>query len=84
MKFAKIKCITAIGLFTLLTISVQLAAQDKQDEHHKHHHYQLIDLGTFGGPNTNFVTQGVGAQVLNNRGIVTGSAATFERHLTHW
>jgi hypothetical protein len=49
---------------------------DSQDHNPKHHHYRLIDLGTFGGPNTNFVTQGVGAQVLNHRGVVTGSADT--------
>jgi probable HAF family extracellular repeat protein len=45
---------TAITLLTVLTIPVQLAAQDNQDHNsdHKHHHYQLIDLGTFGGPNS--------------------------------
>jgi probable HAF family extracellular repeat protein len=48
----------------------------RQDHNPKHHHYQLIDIGTFGGPNSNFVTQGVGAQNLNNRGVVTGSADT--------
>jgi hypothetical protein len=66
----------ALTLFATLAIPVQLAAQDKQDHPHQYHHYQLIDLGTFGGPNTNFVSQGVGAQVLNNRGTVTGSADT--------
>jgi len=76
MKFPKMHRIAAVGLLTLLALSMQLAAQDKQDHHHKHHHYQLIDIGTFGGPNSNFVTQGVGAQVLNNRGTVTGSADT--------
>jgi probable HAF family extracellular repeat protein len=44
--------------------------------HHQYHHYKLIDTGTFGGPNTYLFTQGVGAQVLNNRGVVTGSADT--------
>jgi probable HAF family extracellular repeat protein len=63
-------------LVAALATPVQLAAQGKQDHIQKHHHYKLIDLGTFGGPNTNFVTQGVGAQVLNNRGVVTGSADT--------
>jgi probable HAF family extracellular repeat protein len=76
MKFAKPKQIAAISFFTLLVLPVQLAAQDKQDHQHMHHHYQLIDLGTFGGPNANFITQGVGAQVQNSRGVVTGSADT--------
>ena len=64
MKFARVNCITAIGLFTLLAISVQLVAQDtaKQNHHHKFPHYQLIDVGTFGGPNTNFFTNGQAAR----------------------
>jgi len=39
----------AATLFAALAIPVQLAAQDNQDNHHKHHHYQLVDMGTFGG-----------------------------------
>jgi probable HAF family extracellular repeat protein len=74
----------SIGIFHLLPAQAQQdtltdkTEQGDDSEHHnpKHHHYQLIDLGTFGGPNANFVTQGVGAQVLNNRGVVTGSADT--------
>lgn len=64
-----------IALFVALAIPVRLAAQHNQGSH-KHHHYKLIDLGTFGGPNSEVVTQGVVAQVLNNRGVVTGSADT--------
>jgi len=76
MKFAKLNCITAIALFTLLAIPVQLAAQDKQDHHHMHHHYQLIDLGTFGGPNSYVNVTTTYAPVLNNGGDVTGWAET--------
>jgi probable HAF family extracellular repeat protein len=82
MKFARMKCITAIGLFTLLALSIQLAAQDKQDHQHMHHHYQLVDLGsTFGGPSSEF-NPGSGndyfqfTSVLNSRGIVVGFADT--------
>jgi probable HAF family extracellular repeat protein len=50
-----------------------LAALDSSTSHP---HYKLLDLGTFGGPNVNFVTQGVGSQVLNSRGVLTGSADT--------
>lgn len=42
--------ITALTLFATLAIPVQLAAQDEQDHHHMHNYYQLIDIGTFGGP----------------------------------
>jgi len=42
--------ITALTLLAALAVPVQLAAQNEPEQHHKHHHYQLIDLGTFGGP----------------------------------
>jgi len=32
-----------------LALPVQLAAQDEQRDQQMHHHYQLIDMGTFGG-----------------------------------
>jgi len=67
----------AVPLFAVLAMQLQLAAQDNQSQSEpKHHHYQLIDLGTFGGPNTNFFTLGQAAQILNNRGIATGAADT--------
>jgi len=48
MKFAKRTSIITIALFTVLVLPLHLGAQ----EHHaNHHHYQLIDLGTLGGPN---------------------------------
>jgi hypothetical protein len=49
MKYAKLVCITSIAQLTLLAIPVRVCAQDG---HASHHHYQLIDLGTFGGPNS--------------------------------
>ena len=65
--------IIALVLFAALALPLVSSAQEQKAEHH---HYKLIDVGTFGGPDTNFITQGVGAQVLNNRGMVTGSADT--------
>jgi probable HAF family extracellular repeat protein len=69
----------AVAVFALLATSVPLAAQERQAHKNvRHHHYQLIDLGTFGGPSsylatTNGVT-GPGAvnQVMNNQGTVVG------------
>jgi len=69
MKFKFSTYTTTVALLAALAIPLQLVAQ--------HTRYKLIDLGTLAGPN-NFgaVSQGVGLQVLNNRGIVTGSAET--------
>jgi len=52
MKSRTFTCITTITFFAALSATVQLAAQDKQNHNNKHYHYQLIDLGTFGGPNS--------------------------------
>jgi probable HAF family extracellular repeat protein len=73
MKSRTLTCITAIALFAVLAIPVRLAAQANQDHKSKHHHYQLIDLGTFGGPGSTF---NFTAGFLNNRGTAVGAAET--------
>jgi probable HAF family extracellular repeat protein len=77
----------ALTLLAALAIPAYLAAQDNRD-HHKHHHYKLIDLGTFGGPNSYFntllVTDGFNygtvfygnAPVRNAQGTFIGFADT--------
>ena len=50
MKSRILTCFTAIALFAALSVPVQTAAQNSDKHHPKHHHYQLIDMGTFGGP----------------------------------
>lgn len=69
-------CIAALTLLAALAIPVQLAAQGNKDKQ-KHHHYQLIDIGTFGGPQS-WVFGGfeVPAATLNNAGTVVGGADT--------
>jgi probable HAF family extracellular repeat protein len=70
--------ISAIGVFLLglMTVPIQLSAQDPEREHHrpKHHTYKMIDLGTFGGPNSNISNPS--AKDLNNRGSIQGWADT--------
>ena len=81
MKSRTLMYFAAITLFAALAIPVGLAAEDNQDRnHHKHHHYQLVDLGTFGGPSAylcNDPSNGGGAcGVLNSGGTVVGEADT--------
>jgi probable HAF family extracellular repeat protein len=78
MKSRMLTCITVVTLFVAMAVRVRLAGQDNRDHHHKHHHYKLIDLGTFGGPQSYLATSngvtspGAVNQVLNNQGTVVG------------
>jgi probable HAF family extracellular repeat protein len=58
-----------------LAFTLQLAAQDNQDDHQRRHHYKLIVLGTLGGPQS-FGDAGHGAANINNRGTAIGTADT--------
>jgi hypothetical protein len=80
MKSKKLMCIAAMALLATLAIPVQLAGQRKarQRSHHKYHHYQLIDVGTFGGPQS-FLSSGFDINPgidVNQRGALVGSADT--------
>jgi probable HAF family extracellular repeat protein len=66
----------AVTLFCMLAMSVGVAAQDvaTQEKTTKHHHYKLIDVGTFGGHDSQFSTpSSVG---INNQGTAAGVADT--------
>ncbi len=69
MKSRKLICVAAIT-FTVLAISLQLAAQQEA----KHHHYKLIDVGTFGGPGGGICNPSCPS--LNNQGGLVGASAT--------
>ena len=69
MKSRTLMCVTSITLFIALTIPAQLAAQG-------HTRYQLIDIGTLGGPVSYRSGDGEGQRELNNRGMVVGTADT--------
>jgi hypothetical protein len=52
MKCRTWSCVSAVILFPALAMTVPPVAQDQgnQDQPHQYHHYQIIDVGTFGGP----------------------------------
>jgi probable HAF family extracellular repeat protein len=66
--------LTMIGLCAILIVPLQLCAESDQDNGDGHHHYKLIDLGTFGGPQSTYYT--FTDPRINNRGIASGSADT--------
>ncbi len=68
MKSRTLTCITAMTLFVALATPSWLSAQ--------HTRYKLIDIGTLGGPSAHGPGNGHGSQLLNNAGIVAGSADT--------
>jgi probable HAF family extracellular repeat protein len=67
---SRLSCVAA-GTFICLAISLQLAAQGSTP----HHRYKLIDLGTFGGPNS-FLAYPPPGVILSNQGSVVGIADT--------
>jgi probable HAF family extracellular repeat protein len=77
MKSGRVICIIAMTLLAG-TMPVSLAAQGKgrQDHQHQYHHYQLNDVGTFGGPNSSFVLPSPGGRLLNKSGAAVGGADT--------
>jgi len=76
MKCRSLMCISATALLIALAIPAQLSAQEqpaKQQLAREHHRYRLIDLGTFGGPNSGNNSPSI---IMNNEGAVTGFADT--------
>lgn len=77
MKLRTVACQMTIAALTALAIPICVAAQESQSavqrSEGQHHRYKLVDIGTFGGPNSyfTFITQ-----TLNPHGSATGFADT--------
>jgi probable HAF family extracellular repeat protein len=71
------KRIAAMALLAALAFPAGLVAKSKQNHKPQHHHYKLIDLRTFGGPQS-WVMGGFegSAATLSNAGTVAGTANT--------
>jgi len=78
VKFKKWSFVVEVTLPSLLAIPIGVVAQDGETQnHHAHyHHYQLVDIGTFGGPNSSFVLPSPGGRLLNKSGAVVGGSDT--------
>ncbi len=76
MKSRNLPTVVALTLFAALAITSQLFGQATSSHSHKHHQYKLIDLGTVGGPNSNFPSGPPQFRFLNNRDTVAGVSAT--------
>jgi probable HAF family extracellular repeat protein len=77
MKSTKLMCIEAVAVLAVLAFPGALAAQDKRENnnHHQHHHYRLIDIGTFGGPESYLPSPDNSVPALNSGGTTVGSSA---------
>ena len=65
-----------IIFFTLGSIVIDLFALGAVAQAAPHHHYNLVDLGTFGGPLAYSSINGEGYRILNDAGVVAFGADT--------
>jgi len=88
MKSRLFLMVSTMPLFALLLIPVGLLAQENQHRvaitpqpvaQPKHHHYQIVEIGTFGGSESFFFTGEYDlndTELLNQRGSLVGDADT--------
>jgi hypothetical protein len=76
MKSRTLTCLTAMTVFTVLAFPLRLVPQEQQQPKKGHHRYKLVDLGTFGGPDSYVGALGGVSQVLSDQGTVAGCADT--------
>jgi len=67
--------ITAVSACAALALPVVSIAQEPKEEKKEHHHYKLVDIGTFGGPNSSQLFPNPKG-LVNNSGVAVGGADT--------
>jgi probable HAF family extracellular repeat protein len=76
MKFRNLLLFPSMILVAALATPMWLAAQEQpggQDQRREHRQYKLVEIGTFGGPNSYFTFI---SRPLNNHGVATGFSDT--------
>jgi probable HAF family extracellular repeat protein len=63
---------TSVALFVALTLPPQLAAQETPDHAREYPRFKLIDIGTFGGPNSGI--NGPNIPIISNNGVYAGES----------
>ncbi len=79
MKSERLIFILAVISLAVVQKPISLAAQNhvKQNQPHQYHHYQIVDPGTFGGPQSwTFTPEWSRAGFLNDQGTFAASADT--------
>lgn len=77
MKSRTLMCITAAALLAVLAITIWVAAQEQQQKWKKEHaRYRLIDVNTFGGPNSYVPIDPSVQRLLSEHGTISSCADT--------
>jgi probable HAF family extracellular repeat protein len=78
MKPRKLSCVIAT-IFITAALPVRLAAQQQSvnpQQKHPHHRYKLVDIGTFGGPESNVNPSVNAGPIVSRQGTTVGASAT--------
>jgi probable HAF family extracellular repeat protein len=69
--------IVRLILLGVLAMPILVAAQDAAKPNNaRHHHYKVVDIGTFGGPNSSYLQGFPEGRMLNNSGAAVGAGDT--------